>query len=386
MLSFEFSPEHQALWDQLRGYARESLLPRYVERAPLEAIPDAVRKDLAAMGVLGIGLPEAYGGTGEEDPIALGLAAEALAYGDVNAAALPVQTGLTGAQLLNLRDTDVRASWLTRLIAGKVEVAIALTEAGSGSDAAALRTTATPVEGGWRLNGRKASITHTHDASAAVVYARAPGTTRHDGVSAFLVDLSADGVSLERYTDMGMRPLNRGDIVLEDVFVPTDHLCGEEGMGFAQVMGKFDFSRAAIGLKCLGAAQASLDEACEYAVQREAFGQPIAGFQGVSFPLAEARTAIEGARWVCYRTLWLRAQGRRHTAEAAMSKWWAPKVAKEAIEVAITTIGHGAYAEEMPHQARLRDVFGYLIADGTAQIQKLIIAGDMMGPAVRGRR
>jgi cyclohexanecarboxyl-CoA dehydrogenase len=183
--------------------------------------------------------------------------------------------------------------------------------------------------------------------------------------------------------DMGMRPLARGDIVMDGAFVPEGHLCGNRGRGFAQVMGKFDFSRAAIGLMCLGAARRSIDEAAEHAVQRHAFGKPIAAFQGVSFPLAEAVTAMEGARWICYRTLWLRAQGKPHTVEAAMSKWHAPRVAKEAIETAITTVGHGAYSEEMAHQARLRDVFGYLIADGTAQIQKLIIATDLIGREVR---
>ena len=385
MLSFAFAEEHEQLRRTLLGYAEDALLPEYNARAKRSRIPEAVRKDLAAMGVLGIGLPEQYGGSGAEDPIALGIATEALAYGDVNVAALPVQTGLTGVQLADLADEEARAHWIGRITAGEAEVAIALTEPESGSDAAALRTVARPVDGGWRLSGRKASITHAMTADAAVVYAREPGSRAHQGVSAFLVDLSASGVAREGMTDMGMRPLARGDLVLDDVFVPEGHLCGTYGSGFAQVMGKFDFSRAALGLLCLGAAQRSLHEAATYATQRHAFGRPIAAFQGVSFPLAEHATTLEAARWLCYRTLWLRSVGRRHTSEAAMSKWWAPKVAKEAIEAAITTVGHGAYSEELPLQARLRDVFGYLIADGTAQIQKLIIATDLIGPVVRGR-
>lgn len=385
MLSFELSEEHRALQEQLRAYAKSQLLPAYVQRAAGTSIPATVRKELAAMGVLGIGLPEAYGGSGEDDPIALGVATEALAYGDVNVASLPIQTGLIGTQLGMLADEDVKASYIHRLVAGEIDVAIALTEAESGSDAAAMRTVATPVDSGWRLTGRKASITSAMTAAASIVYARAPGSERHDGISAFLVDLDAPGVTVEATADMGMRPLARGDIVMEDVFVPASHLCGTQGRGFAQVMGKFDFSRAAIGLMCLGAAQASLDEAAEWANERTAFGQPIAGYQGVSFPIAEHLTYMAGAREVCYKTLWLRAHGRPHTVEAAMSKWWAPKVAKEAIEVAITTVGHGAYSEDMAHQARFRDVFGYLIADGTAQIQKLIIATDFIGPKVRGR-
>lgn len=386
MLSFEFSAEHQALRTQLLAYAREALLPHYRERAAGNAIPGAVRKDLAAMGVLGIGLPAEHGGSGEDDPIALGVATEALAYGDVNIASLPVQTGLIGAQLALVADAAVRGSWLRRMIAGEAEVAIALTEAESGSDAAALRTVARPLDGGWALTGRKASITQAMTADAAIVYARAPGTERSRGVSAFLVELDAPGVTREATADMGMRPLARGDLVLEDVRVPATHLCGGEGRGLSQVLGRFDFSRAALGLLCLGAAQRSLEEAATHATQRHAFGQPIAAYQGVSFPLAEQATYLEAARWVCYRTLWLRAQGLPHTVEAAMSKWWAPRVAKDAIETAITTVGHGAYSEELPLQARFRDVFGYLIADGTQEIQKLIIAGALIGPQVRGAR
>lgn len=385
-LSFRFSDEHRALQATLQTYATDRLLPGYAQRAAQPSIPPGIRRDLAQMGVLGIGLPADVGGSGDEDPIALGIAAETLAYGDMNVAALPVQTGLIGAQLSALRDPSLRERYLRGLIDGEVEVAIALTEPDSGSDASALRTTAVPVEGGgWRLSGTKASITQAMTAQAAIVYARAPQTTRSRGVSAFLVDLDLDGVTRIARQDMGMRPLARGDLSFQEVFVPESYLCGEQGAGFSQALGKFDFSRAAIGLMCLGAARRSLDEAAEFARQRKAFGRLIAEYQGISFPIAEHATYLEAARWLCYRALWLRAQHEPHTREAAMSKWWAPHVAKDAIEAAITTVGHGAYSEDLPLQARYRDVMGYLIADGTAEIQKLIIASQEIGPQVRGR-
>lgn len=383
MLSFSFTEEQEALRATLLDYARTSLLPAYNERAKQDRIPASVRKEVAQLGVLGIGLPAEYGGTGVNDPVTLGVATEALAYGDVNVASMPIQGGLIGDQLSLLGDKDVRRDVMTALIAGDIEVAIALTEPDSGSDAAALRTIATPVDGGWLLTGEKTSITQAISARYAVTYARSPGSERGRGVSAFLVDLEAEGVEVTGIKDMGMRPLGPGYIAMTDVFVPESHLIGDEGAGFSQVMDRFDFSRAAIGLMCLGAAERSLDEASEYARQRTTFGKPIASYQGISFPIAEHLTLLEGARWVCYRTLWLREAGERHTAEAAMSKWWAPRVAKDAIETAITTMGHGGYSEELPLQARFRDVFGYLVADGTAEIQKLIIARERIGPEVR---
>jgi cyclohexanecarboxyl-CoA dehydrogenase len=144
-------------------------------------------------------------------------------------------------------------------------------------------------------------------------------------------------------------------------------------------MEHFDFSRPALGLLCLGAAEASIDEAVSWAQQRHAFDRPIAAFQGVTFPIAEHATYMEGARWVCYRSLWTRDTGGKHTHYAAMSKWWPPQVAKDAIETAIVTHGNLGYSTEMPLQQRYRDVSSYLIADGTAGVQKRIIATSMFG-------
>jgi cyclohexanecarboxyl-CoA dehydrogenase len=182
---------------------------------------------------------------------------------------------------------------------------------------------------------------------------------------------------------MGCLPLGWGSLNFDDVFVSKDSLIGEEGSGFGNVMHHFDFSRPALGLLCLGAAKASLDESVRFANHRQAFGQPIAKFQGVSFPLAEHATYIEAARWLCYRALWLRATSQPHTDVASMSKWWPPVVAKDTIEAAMKIHGHLGYSAELPLQQRLRDVMAYLIADGTAEIQKRVIAGELMRRATK---
>jgi cyclohexanecarboxyl-CoA dehydrogenase len=384
-LSFGFTDEQDQFRQAVNRFARERVAPGYRERSAASTYPMDLHRELAALGVLGIGLPEKFGGSGEEDPVTLGIACEELGAADVNLAAAPVAAGLTGAQLAAGGTAAIQERWLPGLIDGTEFVAIGLTEPEAGSDAAALRTTATPVPGGWRISGQKNSVSHLHISGATVVYARQPGTTGSAGVGAFLVEADRDGVSTGSFTDMGQGPIGRGTLYLEDVFVPAENLVGIEGQGFALVMSHFDYSRAAIGLQCLGAARASLAETYAYVRDRRAFGKPIAAFQGVSLPLAEHATLVDAARWSCYRTLWLRQAGLPHTAEAAMCKWWAPVVAKDAIEACLLTHGHYGWSDELPFQQRFRDVFGYQIGDGSAQIQKQVIARRLIGPEVRDR-
>lgn len=376
MVDFGFSDEHEEFRKTLQAFSTRVLLPGYKDRAASTEFPFDVQKQLGDLGVLGIGLPEQYGGTGEEDPILLGLATETLAYGDVNVAGSPVQIGLSGSQLVHGTE-EVRERYLPPLIAGDETIAIALTEPGSGSDASALRTAAKSVPGGWVLNGEKTAISFAMNATVALVFAREAGTTRASGVSCFAVPLDSDAVSVSHMLGMGCLPLGWGSIHFDNVFVPHSHLIGEEGHGFATVMNHFDFSRAALGLLCLGAAKQSLEEAAVYAQQREAFGRPVAENQGISFQLAEHATYIEGARWTCYRALWLRETGQPHTALASMSKWWAPVVAKNAIESSMRIHGNLGYSTEFPIQQRFRDVMAYLSADGTSEIQKHVIAKDI---------
>jgi len=379
MVSFAFSPEQEDYRVELRRFAVAELAPFYNARASRPEFCWEAHRQLADLGVLGIGLPEKHGGTGELDPVTLGMATEALAYGDVNIASAPVLSGLVASQLAENGQDAVVDQWLPQLVAGDVVAAIAVTEPAGGSDVSGMRTEARRVPGGFKINGEKIAITLATAAAVALVYAREPGSEGYRGISCFAVPLDAKGVTSTHTPGMGALPLCWGQLFFDDVFVPEDHLVGEYGRGFAGAMQHFDFSRPALGLLCLGAAQASIDEACAWARQREAFNRPLAAFQGVSFPLAEHATYMEAARWLCYRSLWAREAGEKHTQFAAMSKWWPPIVAKDAIETAIVTFGNIGYSTEMPLQQRYRDVASYLIADGTAGIQKRIIATTMLG-------
>ena len=194
-----------------------------------------------------------------------------------------------------------------------------------------------------------------------------------------MVPLDAPGVAASGYDDVGSAAVGRGSIFFEDVEVPAERMLAEENAAFRTVMSGFDYSRALIGLQCLAVAETSLRETWTYATEREAFGAPIVKNQGVSEPLAEADTWIEAAKLLCYKTLWLRDHGEPHTAEAAMCKWWAPKVAFDVIHRCLLTHGHFAYTRDLPFEQRLRDVMGLQIGDGTSQIQKMIIARERVG-------
>jgi cyclohexanecarboxyl-CoA dehydrogenase len=233
------------------------------------------------------------------------------------------------------------------------------------------------------FDGEKTSISLATQADVAVVFART-GTEADGakGISAFLVELNAAGVTRNTFDDLGARAVGRGSIFFDGVRVPRCHLLGDVNRGFVQVMQGFDYSRALIGLQCLAVARLSLDETWPYCGERKAFGKPIAAFQGVTFPLAECETQYQAARWLCLRTLWLRDQGLPHSAEAAMCKWWAPKLAAEIVQQCLLTHGHGGYSSMLPFEQRLRDVLGLQIGDGTAQIMKMIIARQMSGGAV----
>ncbi|HZZ46920.1 MAG TPA: acyl-CoA dehydrogenase family protein [Pseudonocardia sp.] len=384
-MSFAFSEDQESFRAELSRYATRRLLPYYRERAASTEFIWEAHKELAGMGVLGIGLPEKYGGSGvsPDDPVTLGMITETLAYGDLNVAAAPVQTGLVAAQLAEGGSTEVCERYIPELISGDAVSGIAVTEPGSGSDAAGMRTVAEPVAGGWRLSGEKIAITHAMSAKTMLIYARHPGSTRAQGVSCFLLPMDAPGVSRWHMPGMGCLPLGWGSVAMDQVFLPTENLVGEEGRGFHAAMHHFDFSRSALGLLCLGAAQVSLDEAARYATEREAFGQKIGEFQGVSFPIAEHATTLEAARLLCYKALWARQVGTPHTDLAAMSKWWPPQIALEAIQSAMKIHGNLGYSTELPLQQRYRDVMAYLIADGTAEIQKRIISRHVLARAQR---
>lgn len=358
-----------------RRFSREKLLPRYMDRERMEdRIDRSLMREMGALGLLAPELPERFGGLGI-GCIASGVIAEEIGYGDFNYGYVSISGSLQGKIIGDFGQKHVADHWVPRIISGDAFVAVALTEPRGGSDAANLILRAEKCPGGYRLNGEKTSISAADQCEAVLIFARTgKAEEKARGVSAFLVDTSWKGLTRTRFNDLGSRIIGRGSLFFDDVFVPDDHLLGSEGGGFTQIMQGFDYSRALLGLQCVGAAQASLDESWRYIQERHAFGQKLADFQGVTFPLAEHEGVLASIRQLCLETLRLRDAGAPHTAEAAMCKWMGPKFAVDAIHQCLLAHGHYGWSLDLPHQQRLRDVMGIEIGDGTAQIMKMIIA------------
>jgi cyclohexanecarboxyl-CoA dehydrogenase len=230
----------------------------------------------------------------------------------------------------------------------------------------------------WRLTGEKASISLGMHAEYALVFARTGGPGA-GGISGFYVRLTDKEVSRTAYRDVGGRAVGRASIHFDGLPVAAADMLGAENKGFSTVMQGFDYSRALIGLLCIGSGQASIDEALEYSKIRHAFGQPLGKFQGVAFPLVEYSTHLRAARLLSYEVLWRKDKGMPHTAEGAMVKWWAPRLSVDAAHQALLTFGQLGYSEDFPHAQRMRDIMAMEIGDGTAQVSKLIAARQLLG-------
>jgi len=370
-MQFGLTDDESTFRDQIRALADKEFAEGYLRRATSEEFPWDGYRRLGELQLLGLMFSEGFGGQAATF-VATGAALEALAYADFNLAFLAYFAALPSVE--RLVPESLRAEVLPRIVRGEEILAYGVTEPGGGSDLAATRARAERVDGGWRLNGEKTSVSLIGVAERAVVFARASDAAGAAGIGGFLVDLQVSGVSRSSFHDVGCLPLGRGSLFLDDVFVPDERLSAAPGAGFFEIVDTFNYTRPLLGLMCVGAAQASLDEAVAYAGQREAFGQKISSYQGVTFPLVEATARIAAARHLCYEALWLRDRGESQRAEGALSKWYGCEEALRAIEAAMVTMGHYAYSVDSPHQQRLRDVMGLLFGEGTPQIMKRIAA------------
>jgi alkylation response protein AidB-like acyl-CoA dehydrogenase len=268
--------------------------------------------------------------------------------------------------------------WLPRLASGELLGAFALTEPGAGSDAASLRTTAKAVDGGYVLNGSKTFITNLGRAGTYIVMARTggPGAT---GVSAFVVEAGTAGLRCGRAFDkMGLNGSPTGELHLEDCRVDADALLGREGQGFAIAMSALDAGRIGISAQALGLAEGALEDAIEYLRQRQQFGQPLVEFQGLQFMLADMATQVEAARLLVYRAAALCDAGQPFTREASMAKLFCTDTAMRVTIDAVQLLGGYGYIEEYPMARRMRDAKASQIYEGTNQVQRVVIARQLL--------
>jgi len=366
------------LGDHTRRFATDRIAPGFQERDKTRVLDRALMREMGEMGFIAPELPEEFGGQGM-GCLAAGVIHEEVARADLSISYINLLASLNGQILAHHGSPDVVKPWLARLTKGEALLAIALTEPRGGSDAGNLRLRIERVGDEYVLNGEKTSISAADQADAAVVFGRTGSVeSAAHGVTALLVPMDLPGITRNRFDCHGQRAIGRGSLFFENVRVPAGHRLGDENKGFVQVMQGFDFSRALIGLQVLAVARVSLEETWAYVAERQAFGKPLSAFQGVSHPLADFDTQVEAARLLCLQALWLKDKGAPHSAEAAMCKWWAPKLAYDVVHQCLLSFGHGGYDRGVLEQ-RLRDVLGFQIGDGTAQIMKTIIARARAG-------
>lgn len=372
-MDFALTEEQELFRATLEGFGRKELRATYIERAKEHGFPWETWRLLARNELLGLPFAPDLGGQGA-DAVTLGVACEELARHDFNAGMLMFWSGIIYA--LEYLPEPLRSEVIRGVTAGERVVAGAITEPDAGSDTAAMRTTLRRDGTGYRLSGEKTSVSVVEPATDFLVWCRFEDG---DAIGLLWVPGDAPGISRGIFRDTGARALTRGWVHFDDVAVTDDQILRPAGAGYRQLMENFDYSRCCLALLTIGAAEASIEETCEYVKQRSAFGQPLARWEGVSFQLAEHATLLAAARLLCYEGLWRHDRGLPFAKEAAMAKWWAPQVAFAAIQRCLVLHGHYGYSDELPFEQRMRDVLANQLADGTAEIMKIIVAREMLG-------
>lgn len=374
------SREQRDIIDLTRSFAREEIRPRAraVDEADTETPWDLWRK-AAKVGITGFMLPAEYGGGGFTDVFTQVLVQEELCVGDLGIGNLLCSNGFFADPLLELGTEDQKRVWLTPLTGPDTPMtALATTEPGAGSDAAAITTTATRTTGGYRLSGQKAWISNAGEAESYVVFAKTDPAQRSRGVTAFLLRKGADGMEFGApMRKMGQRAIVCREIFLHDVFVPEEDRLGEEGRGFHGLMRTFDISRTVLGAAATGVARAAYEYARDYAKNRVQFGKPVIEHQAVAFRLADMRTRIEQARLMTWRAAKRLDAGLDATAEAAMAKLTASETAAYCTWAAVQTLGGWGYSREYPVEQWMRDAKLEEIEEGTSDIMRLVISRSM---------
>ena len=382
-MDFQLSADQLAIQALARELADGEIAPNAAEWDRDQRFPDELIPKLAELGLMGVCVPEEYGGAGA-DFLSYVLVLEELSRADAGVGVtVAVHTSATTLPLLAFGTDEQRERFVPPLARGEHLGAFALTEAGSGSDAGSLRTSAAPDADGWLLNGSKQWITNGSRAGTIVLFARTDSTTAGArGVSCFVLD--AEHVRITREEEkLGLHSSTTSDLVLEDARVGRDRLLHEEGRGFRVAMATLDGGRIGIAAQAVGIAQAAYDVARAYAADREQFGRRIGDFQAIQWKLADMATDIDAARLLTYRAAWLKQEGRPHAADGAKAKLFASEMARRQTAEAIQILGGYGYTREFPVERYYRDAKITEIYEGTSEIQRLVIARSILGRQVR---
>jgi alkylation response protein AidB-like acyl-CoA dehydrogenase len=378
---FEITPEQREIQRVCRDFAAREIRPvsQAVDEADTE-LPGEVWSKAAEVGLTSFMLPEEHGGGGMTDCLTGCIVQEELSHGCAGIGNLITSNGFFAEPVLALGSDAQRRRWIEPLAGEHPPLtALATTEPAAGSDAASIQTTARRVDGGYQLSGQKSWISNGGVADFYVVFATVEPGSGHRGITAFVLERDDPGLSCGRpMRKMGQRAIVNTELFLEDVFAAEDRRLGEEGEGFRGLMETFDRSRVTLGASATGLARAALEYASDYAQERVQFGKPIAEHQAVAFRLADMALRVDTSRLLVWRAARLLDAGERATTEAAMAKLHASEAAMWCTWAAVQTLGGWGYSREYPVEKWMRDAKLEEIEEGTSDIQRLIIARELL--------
>ncbi|HKQ60735.1 MAG TPA: acyl-CoA dehydrogenase family protein [Candidatus Polarisedimenticolaceae bacterium] len=378
-MDFELTEDQQLLRRTVRQFAESEIAPHVMRYDESQEFPREILAKAGELGLLGILFPEQYGGAGL-GYVEYALVVEELSRVDGSIGiSVAAHNGLCSNHIYRFGNEEQRRRFLTPLASGRWIGGWSLTEPTAGSDAGGTKTVARWQDGGWVLNGSKTFTTHGTVGDVVVVFAVTDVERGKHGISAFVIEQGTPGFRPgKKENKMGLRASDTSEVIMQDCRLPADQLLGERGHGFVDAMQILDGGRISIGALALGMARGAYEAALGYARQREQFGQPIAAFQAIQFMLADMATKIDAAALLIYRAAWLKDQGRGVTREAAMAKLYASEIGVEVADKALQIFGGYGYVKDFPAEKYYRDMKLCTIGEGTSEIQRLVIARELL--------
>jgi butyryl-CoA dehydrogenase len=375
-MDFALTQDQKMVRDMVREFATKELEPIAAEIDESREFPTATLKKMAGLGLMGVVIPEKYGGAGM-DFTTLAIICEELSrvcasHGVITA----VTNSLCAYPIYHFGSEDQRKKYLPDLCSGKALGAIGITEPNAGSDPAGMETTAVLKGDHYVLNGTKAWITNGQAAGTFIIFAYTDPSQRHKGMSAFIVGKDFQGFSVGKHENlMGIRATGNCELIMDECVVPKENLLGKEGDGFKILMHTLDTSRIDIGAQGVGISQGALDASVKYAKERKQFGQAIGEFEMVQDMIAQMSALTDAARLLVYRSAWMKDTGvERYTREAAIAKYYSAEVVVAVTRMAVQIHGGNGYSKDYPVERMYRDAKIVEIYEGTSQVQKIVIA------------
>jgi butyryl-CoA dehydrogenase len=378
-MNFLLSEEHQMMQKMVREFAENECGPTASERDEEERWDMDIWHKMAELGLCGIPWPEEYGGVGA-DYLSYVIAIEELSRVDASVGVtIAAHTSLAGWPVYKFGTEEQKQKYLRPMAEGKAMGAYCLTEPGSGSDSAGMKTSAVLDGNEWVINGSKIFITNGAYADTFIVFAQTNPSLKHKGIAAFIVEKNFPGVSIgKKEKKLGIRSSSTTEIVFDSCRVPQENMLGQIGEGFKIAMMTLDGGRNGIAAQALGIAQGAFDHALAYSKERVQFGKPISQMQGIQFKLADMATKIEAARLLTYQAAWREDQGISYGLQSAMSKLYAGDISMEVTVEAVQVFGGYGYTRDYPVERFMRDAKITQIYEGTNEIQRVVISGILL--------